>query len=786
MIHYSIVELDLPEVTGACTINGNPGYGTPLTCSDQSSPSTTTVTHKFTNAVLVLPESGIHKCVDRISETPPILKAGNGVASRANCSITFTDFIGDPNPQSPALVSSPDLANAGTFMGKLKARNILANKAVRVKHYQVDTTNTHTLVATHHYIATELKRNGVDRWVLICKDILYRADDEKSQFPKLITGRLSSSISATDDTVVMEADIADWTPYSDYTAVIGGDLLMITNATGTSNSVTLTVARANTINLGARTIANSPESHSAGDEVFRGRKLVNADLSDLLQLVFSDADISSAYYDAAQISGELSTWLGSLDGSIDAIFYESEETTRFLDGVSQSFMLDIYTDPSTGKIVVKATSPWSSTVAVLKEGEQFNYGSLDIEEPQGLYYSRAFLQYDKRKLTESNDDVNFARSSLAFNRSLEGALYYDEEKVKKLGKSIILSNKPNNIEVADLTTVRFAQRFSNRPQRLTFIAEESDINYGLADVVEIVSESNQGFSGAAKQGVRAQVLQIAPVSRSIGRQYRVTAVTYNPYSGSTGGSDIVINSAYDVNLFTAAGGPVSADTFTFIISQNIGQNDLAQALTAGSFPSGSVINLVFTDGAIVMGRGGDGANASASGSLNGFAGGDTVYGASGVTINIYLAGTTPDFGNGTYTADGYLWAPGGGGAAAKDESSPYVALAAGGGGQGNAPGLAGVGTGSVRFTAYTSDPTAGTINAPGEGGESTSGSAYAVAGRGGTPGNAGQSASLGSSQGTPGAAGRALVSNGATINIYTNGNTGRFIPGAGSTPDSLT
>ena len=129
-------------------------------------------------------------------------------------------------------------------------------------------------------------------------------------------------------------------------------------------------------------------------------------------------------------------------------------------------MLDMWTDLTTGKIVLKATSPWNTTTAVLREGIEINYGSISVDEDADLYYSRAFLQYDKRKLTESDDDANFARSSLAYDATLEGEYYYNAEKVKDLGKSIVLSNKLSNIETADLTTVRYAQRFSNRPQRV--------------------------------------------------------------------------------------------------------------------------------------------------------------------------------------------------------------------------------------------------------------------------------------------------------------------------------
>jgi hypothetical protein len=387
--HYYVVELDLPEVVGTCTINGNPGFSTPLTCADQASFSTVTKTHKFTDTALVLSESGIHKCIAKVSETTPKLKAGNGVASRATCSITINDFIGDPNLESPALVATPQLADKGTFFGKLKSRNILANKAVRVKYYKKDNGAT-SLVTTNHYIATGIKQNGSGSWVLSCQDVLYKASDDKSQFPRIVTGTLTTAITSGTTSVVINGDIVDWTPFADYTAVVGEDILMITNATGDSDEVTLTVARASTITLGSRTIYNTPEDHNAGDEVFRGRKFVNADLYDVLVKVFADADISTSEYDGAGIASELDAWLPNLSGSIDAIFYESKESDTVLDNICSTFLLDIWTDTAIGKIKLKAASPWNTTTAVLEENKEIIYGSVSIDEPTNLFYSRAF------------------------------------------------------------------------------------------------------------------------------------------------------------------------------------------------------------------------------------------------------------------------------------------------------------------------------------------------------------------------------------------------------------
>jgi hypothetical protein len=760
LFHYYVVELDLLEVVGACTNNGNPGFSTTLTCNDQSSYSTSVKTHKFTDTGLILAESDIHKCVNKVSETTPKLKAGNGVASRAKCTVNFRNFVGDPNLTSPALVANATLEDNGTFFGKMKRRNILTNRPVRIKYYKVDAGVT-ALVRTNHYICVGFKQSKSDMWTMSCQDILYKADNKKSQFPRIIKAKLTSDITAGETSIAVTGDIADWTAYAKYTAVIGDDLLMITNATGNSTSVTLTVARSTSITLGSRTIINEPSTHNAGDEVFRGRKFVNADLFDVIEAVFEDADMLTTDYDGTAIAAELDVWLPSIASSIDAIFYEADDSESVLNDLCQAFMIDIYTDTSIGKATLKATSPWNSTTAVLTEGVEITFNSVDIDEPSDLFYSRAFLQYDKRNLLANNDDVNFKRSSIAFNSDLEGANFYGEEKVKKMGKSIILSNKSNNVEVADLTTVRYAQRFSNRPQTIDFDIEEDDVDFKIGDVLEVRALQNQDNEGNVRFGVRAQAVQITP-SYSIGRTYKVKTITYNPFIGGISGSDLPVNDITDNNMFTLASGPVASDTFTFVFDKPyFGQDSTGQAIEIGSFPSGSTVNLVYINGSVAIGRGGDGSN------VDGSNGGLTLKGQSGVTVNVYLNGTTPDFGNGTYTADGKLIAAGGGGAGS-DGTGGDESFRGGGGGAGFIISSGGLGS---------------TSSLDGDDGSEEAGGAPGLnAGAGGDPGEDGED---GAQSQVGGLKGNCLDLNSGTINIITNGATSRFIQGGGDAPSSI-
>jgi hypothetical protein len=265
-----------------------------------------------------------------------------------------------------------------------------------------------------------------------------------------------------------------------------------------------------------------------------------------------------------------------------------------------------------------------------------------------------------------------------------------------------------------------------------------------------------------------------------GRRYKISTVTYNPFVGGVDGQDYNVTSVSDVNLFTESGGVVTAGTYNFILDgQAFGQNQLAQAITTGSFPSGSVINVVCLNGAIIVGRGGNGGNGTDEGTesnrTGGGAGGLALKGTSAVTVNVYLNGNTGDLGNGSYSANGYLYAPGGGGG--------------GGGGTGAQTSAGGGGGGGAGF--FNSTGGRGGDGTPdggdGDNGQNTSaglgGPASSPGGNGGALGSAGQAGSTIRASG--GAAGSALDINGGTINILTSGVTSRFIKGAGDNPSAI-
>ncbi|RKZ94327.1 MAG: hypothetical protein DRQ46_10100, partial [Gammaproteobacteria bacterium] len=180
--HFEVFEIDLPVVEGVCTVSGVDGYGTPLSC-DQSFNATRT--YKFTNIdAPLLPDSGIWRQITRIGESSTEIKPIVGLAARGTLTVSLQDFKGDPNPDAPAV--NEQVENQGTFLAKLRARQILENKPCRIKLYRVEEDGTIDLVngaEIRYFVIDAIATDGNDNWTFRCKDELAYININEASFP---------------------------------------------------------------------------------------------------------------------------------------------------------------------------------------------------------------------------------------------------------------------------------------------------------------------------------------------------------------------------------------------------------------------------------------------------------------------------------------------------------------------------------------------------------------------------------------------------------------------------
>lgn len=202
-------------------------------------------------------------------------------------------------------------------------------------------------------------------------------------------------------------------------------------------------------------------------------------------------------------------------------------------------------------------------------------------------------------------------------------------------------------------------------------------------------------------------------------------------------SVVISASQNNVNLFTLAGSPTSSGTYTFTINSGviIGSTSTATAaLVSGTFPTGSVVNLI-NNGA-VYGKEGAGGTAASFINTNATAGGPAMSISNNITIT-----------NGS----GSIFGGGGGGGYGMADSSGRGSYGGAGQGSGNSGG-----------------PTAGEHYQNGDDG------LYYDGGTGGAWGTAG---SDGVSGGVGGAAGKAIALNSKTV-TWISGNDSTHVKGS--------
>lgn len=798
--HFEVLEIDLPVIEGTCTIGGSLGFGTPLSC-DQTvstqqlitsdgdtfkttagenffvlSPGNThtTRTYKFTNAnAPLLSESSIFRCINSINETVTELKPGEGLSSRGSLTVKFNDFINDPNVDTAGVTDA--VKNAGTFFGKLNARQIVTNKEVRIKLYRVESDGSIDLASgaqARHYSIESLTNNGKGSWSLRCKDELSVANIDEKTWPDTPNGTLRTDVN--DSVVAIPVDSS--TDYSAATVVLIGDEFMKVNSV--SNNLTAT-ATLNVATRGSSIIApvsgltltrTEKDSHDSGDEVFICRVSDNEEIDDLLFDVLTDSDVDAARIPTVDWAAEIAEWHSAT--KVNTLWYKSRKVNDVLKRILTAYLMDMWFDPEDREIKLSAISVWKESSSAITEGSEMNSESIRVTSRDEIRASRALAVYKKKYLARSDDVENYAKASQFSDPTLITDVLFGKHKDKLFEPSEILDNTS-----AALLVQRYVSRFKFTPKVYTWITPERKLNFNTGDVVDISTGETQGFNGASSGDERAQIISISPRYKSEGREYTVKAITYEP--AFPAGTAITLSSPLrEINLFVLAGAPSAVVTITFIIdgvSAASGSSN-TPAIIAGTFAATSKIIIILRNGADLQGKGGNGGGSEAVD--NGDNGG-IVYDAQGIDTDIYLGGADPESG----TASGFLRAPGGGGGSGRNDITggpePEVIFPGGGGG---GAGLD-AGFGGIGFSPATSGGSGN--GSTGLGG--TGGLGDGTAGDGGDGGDWGDAGSNGGSSplgagGTGGTAGKGIVKSGAVVKLFGDTPT-NFINGIGDTPD---
>ena len=660
--HFSVIEIDLPSVTGTCTISGEPGFGTPLSC-DQ--PSDGITTYKFTqdNAPL-LTESGILRMVKSISETPAKLNSGRGLSSRGTGSITMFDILGkDPNPNAPAVTSQ--VKSQGGYLAKLIARNELTNKNIRIKNYRLEVDGTIDLLngaEVRHYIIDSVTKSKSSEYSFKFKDELSKINIDESVWPLPLEGFLINDITHAQTTFNVDPNV---TYLVGDTIRISDEFMKITGianiGTGTANITVQT--RGNSIAYTNQLTKTLRNSHTLGDEIFICEVSDAERIDVLLKRILIDIGVDASYIPDAAWAAEIDLWHPST--LINTVWFESVDTAQTLEKILTDYMIDMWFDPVARLVKISAISAWQESTSSLNEGNQIDFESITTKREESLRSTRALAVYNKKYLASDDGIENFSKASLFVRAELENDDVFGEPKTKKFKYSVLLDK-----DGADLLVNRWVNRYSD-PVGYSWTTQERKLTFNTGDVVDVTDLSTVDFEGVANSVSRAQITSIRPSYTKYGREYKVTGLSYEP-SFAAGTEIIITGNATDINLYIQyAGAPSAAVNLTFIFDAAIisGSSAIIPAIKAGAFAAGSKITIIMINGADLQAAGGGGGGGGGgdydfessswirSNPASGTNGG-VVYNAEGVDTDIYFSGST---GNAAYpTADGYIRAPSGG------------------------------------------------------------------------------------------------------------------------------
>ena len=767
--HFEVFEIDLPVITGACTVSGAGGFGTPLTCDQAWTNEYKTYYFTNENAPILPSINGepIYRCITAIRENTTELKPGNGLSARGSLSITFKDFTKqDPNIGAPGVTDA--VKNQGTFFGKWEERQIFENRDVRLKLYRVQPDGSVDLAngaQSRYYNSSAFKLNAKSgNWSLECKDVISVANLDDKSWPINTGGVLRLDVAISVTSIPVDAE-------TDYSAAVfirvGDEIMQVISVTDNlTATATLNVASRGgafyaptSAALLTRTVASE---HDAGDEVFICDLSDDETIDELITKVLVDSDLDVALIPTAEWAAEVAEW-HPLD-KINTLHTESESVNSVLNRILTGFLMDLWFSTTENLVKLSAISVWKQSTATLTEGKEINSNTISKTPNESLRASRALVLYDKRNLTDSDDIGSYKKASQFSDNTLITAALYGKHKDKQFDNNFILTK-----DAADLLTQRYVSRFKFTPYIRSFEVEERVLKFNTGDVVDLVTTVDQGPSGAISGNIRAQILKINSKYGKAGRTYDVKTMSYEAAFNS--GSEIVLDSPLgEVNLFILGGAPSQAVDLTFVLDGSYSFGNTS--ISAGSFPAGSKLTIILTNGFDGQANGGNGGRGESiewnpetvtlittAIAQDGFSGG-IVYDAQGVDTDIYFSGATPSVAH--PVADGYIRAPSGGDGGFNKVGVDINAVSGSGG---DAADGRVAGTGGPSGLAIAGNLTQGTTGSNGE-----------IDGSGSGWGNVGAA-----NNATGGAAGSGVVDNGATVTFF--GDTpSRYINGNGSHP----
>ena len=720
------------------TVKSNDGMVLEFLASGRSISGTNIYTYKFCSARSPHPAkmNNIPPCVSDVSIAPAKVDSAGGIGARSSASVSMDDFpSSDRNGIDPYLSDRTyNPLDIGLFFTRWRARNAnYENYFSRIlSGYIVNNTFTATNFEPRHYILASMTATG-GKAGFTFKDPLHLISNKKALAPVPSKGILTSDLPAINTSFTIEPAGEGNASYPASGFIkIRKEVMSFTR---TNDSFTVVRAQNNTI----------AEAHSSGDTVQLSLHYTGKSV-DLVQ-----ADLMKTYSFMPAIYIPTGAWFAEVDTYLpsnpERLITDPTPVDKLIQQLCETWTHKFFWNDRARQIemvAIKAPPVGGSN----EINNDKNILELSVRDKPDMQLSTIFVLYGQFDPTKKIDETdNYQITAARINT--DAIARYDSNNSKTIYAPWISEN--NGAAARRVATI-YGRRFGIIPREISLALEDKDSALWIGDVIDVSHPDISDFNGNNLL-TPFEITQAAE-----GDTYTYQALEYN-YDEELAEDEALGIETIDYNInvnninlltdFTAVYGAPDASTVArFIIYSGVcigSTNNATYSIQTGTWPVGARVIIQVNAGAVVAGKGGDGADVGG------------VPEAGGPALN--LGADVEILNNGDF----------GGGGGGGHYDIDIFAMAAGGGGAGCLIGLAGSGSGVTG----SEDPI---FDEPAQDGSKTTGGSGAVVSyggtepafsRGGNGGDLGQPGGNGSG-GTGSAAGKAVNLNGFTVDLTGN------------------
>lgn len=761
----TIVELDLDYCTltygvapcmAALGFTGDDRcYNTRFSCQDPDNYTPAAKTYRFCTPVSNMPASlAAIPSVKGFSSAPTKLDIGASLGQRASVNITFQDhthhdrgvdkywdlrrlpttggkLLLDAAATSKLLINSTDYLLIddesseggpllGTFWGRLRARNpYYVGRELRLKTgYIVDGEIDDANFITYTYLIETINwPDSKGQVVVVAKDPLKLADNERAQAPAPNSGLLLADISDSATTATLTpAGVGNDEYAASGFVSIGSEVMAFTRV---GDVLTFETTDSPPLN-GRAQYGTVAAAHSADDTVQQCLIFDGDQVQDISYILLTEfAAVPLAYIDKPAWDAEADAYLTRL---YSACIPKPTGVRQLLGELVEQVPFYIWWNERETLIELRAIREPDATAQLLTDDANLVAGSVAVVDKPADRRSQVWVHFGQIDPTKSLTDLsNYAQTVVDADPDAEAADRYGQAHRQVIfSRWISVFAKAAALELAAQLRIRNTEI----PKAISFSLDAKDSTIWTGDVVRVQTRLLPGFDGAPET-VFAQVIE-AVESRG-GHSFNYTAQVYDLAASEDGtdriplGSDVRDVNLWDVYLSLRENNGEPVDV-TFVIESGVVIGSTSSdtfALTVGGFPDGSSVRV--ENNGRILGAGGIGADQPQN---DGGQGGSAMLVDFPITLDnngIIGAGG----GGGGSGGNGFFTKGGGGAGGAGDRPGP--------GGSGDTPG--GIIPGGDGTAGTETDGGTGGPGHPGSSGAGGDGGDLAMPGANGGPGD---------------------------------------------------